>query len=56
MPKMRTWTRSPAQHGLTALIAATPGLAEKVRGVEADRAHVIDLGTPLGDAWPNLAA
>jgi hypothetical protein len=47
---------SPAQHSVTALLAATPGLAEKVRVVEADRAHVIDLGTPLGDAWPSLGA
>jgi hypothetical protein len=45
---------SPQHHSLAALLAGQPGLAEKVRVVEAGKPHVIDLGEPLGKAWPSL--
>jgi hypothetical protein len=46
---------SDEEHGLAAFFAARPGLASRLRVVEADRAHVIDLAEPLGAAWPDLA-
>lgn len=39
---------SPAENSLGALFAAHPDFAAKVRVVEPDRPHVIDLADPLG--------
>lgn len=47
---------SPQHHSLAALLAGQPGLAEKVKVVEADKAHVIDLGEALGKSWPSLVS
>lgn len=47
---------SPARHGLAALLAQHPDLAERVRVVEADKPHLIDLAEPLGTVWPSLAS
>jgi hypothetical protein len=47
---------SPRRHSLAALLADEPKLAAKVRIVDGARAHVIDLGDPLGKAWPSLVA
>ncbi|HET6467724.1 MAG TPA: MBL fold metallo-hydrolase [Geminicoccaceae bacterium] len=45
---------SPEKHGLAAFLADRPALADRVRIVAPDRPHVIDLGTPLKEAWPSL--
>jgi hypothetical protein len=46
---------SAKKHSLAALFDANPGFAAKVRVVDAAKAHVIDLGDPLRQAWPSLA-
>lgn len=47
---------SPAEHSIAGLLKKNPGFAEKVRFIESDdAAHVIDLGEPLGKAFPGLA-
>jgi beta-lactamase superfamily II metal-dependent hydrolase len=45
---------SSRQHSLSAFLQANPGFSEKVRIVDANKAHVIDLGDPLQEAWPSL--
>ena len=47
---------SPKKHGLTALFDANPKFAGKLRIVEADTPHIIDLGESLKAAWPELLA
>lgn len=47
---------SPKQHGLKAFFAAHPKLAKNVKIVPGEGGHVIDLGDPLGKAWPALVA
>ena len=47
---------SPQKHSLAAFFAEQPKLAEKIRVVETGKPHVIDLGEPLGKAWPSLVA
>lgn len=46
---------SPADHSLAALFKQNPEVAAKVRIVAEREAHVIDLGEPLGKAFPSLA-
>lgn len=45
---------SPAKHGLAALFKNNPKMAAKVRIVDDDKAHVIDLGDPLRGAFDSL--
>jgi len=45
---------SPKKDSLTTFFKQNPGVAEKVSIVEAEKAHVIDVGDPLGTAWPSL--
>lgn len=45
---------SPKKHGIVALFAANPDFAAKLRVVDADKAHLIELGKPLKSAWPTL--
>jgi hypothetical protein len=47
---------SPHKHGLAAFLANRPALRDRVRIVQPDRPHVIDLDTPLGEIWPSLAS
>lgn len=46
---------SAKKHSLGAFFDAHPGLIAKVKIVDADKAHLIDLGDPLKSAWPELA-
>lgn len=46
---------SPAKNSLAAFLAANPKFAAKIEIVDAKKAHVIDLGDPLGKAFPGLA-
>jgi hypothetical protein len=45
---------SPQKHSLAAFLVDNGGLADKVKIVAPDKPHVIDLGEPLGKAWPSL--
>ena len=47
---------SPQKHSIADFLAKHPELADKVRVVDADKPHVIDLAEPLGDSWPSLAS
>ncbi|MDQ7249748.1 hypothetical protein [Dongia sedimenti] len=46
---------SPEKHSLAAFVEDNPEFAAKIKIVDAQKAHVIDLGSPLGQVWPSLA-
>jgi len=46
---------SPEDNGLVAFFDANPAFKAKLRIVDEDKAHVIDLADKLGDSWPTLA-
>jgi hypothetical protein len=45
---------SPKKHSLKAFLDENSDFAEKLRFVDEDKAHVIDLADPLRQAWPEL--
>ena len=45
---------SAPKHGIVSLFAAHPKFKYRVRIVEDQKSHVIDLGEPLGNSWPTL--
>jgi hypothetical protein len=47
---------SPKKHSLNAFLDANLSFATKIRVVDEDKAHVIDLGDPLQRAFPTLVA
>ena len=52
-PVRPTW--SADSHSLTVLFDTHPKFKAKVKIVDKAKSHVIDLGEPLGETWPDLS-